>query len=130
MAVEVVELLEVIDVDHHAAQLLARGQRDREDVAGEFVECAPVEDAGQRITRGQTAQFVVLLLDALARGFQLIERGAQVGIGLVHRGDVVEGDQAAARATGVVGDRRAADQQLGRSHHRAAAAPSAPPSTA
>src|SRR5256885_4849095 len=92
----VVDLLEGIDVDHRAAQRRLLRDRVLEDASERLEERAPVHAAGQRIARGEIAQLGVVLLDGLARIFELRERPLKLRVLLTHLRDVVQARQCSA----------------------------------
>src|SRR5213075_724088 len=93
----VVDLLEEVDVDHRAAQRRLLRDRVLEDASERLEERAPVHAAGQRIARGEIAQLGVVLLDGLARLFELRERPLKLRVLLTHLRDVVEARQGSAQ---------------------------------
>ena len=114
VAVAVVDDLEVVDVDHHAAQRLLGAPGFGQRRFQRSVEGAPVQAAAKRIARRQPFQLGVLALDFLPRRIERVDGFAQALVGAVQFGDVVEGHQAAAHGAAGVRDRRAVDDQLTR----------------
>ena len=67
VAVAVVDLLEVVDVDHQRRERLAAAAGAGELVARALLERAPVEQAGERIGGGGVAQLGDQAVDPLAQ---------------------------------------------------------------
>ena len=108
----IVDCLEVVDVQHQAAQrraVLAGAAQHGLEV---FMERAPVQAAGHRVARGKSHQGLVLPLDLILGSRQLAHRQQQPVVGTVQLGGVVEGGDAAAHMAAYVGDRCAIDDHL------------------
>ena len=77
VAVRVVDLLEVIDVEHHERQRMAVAARDRDLALEELHEEALVVDPGHPVLDGHVVdRFVVRALDVAARE-ELVDRVAE-----------------------------------------------------
>ena len=104
MAVLVVDLLEVVDVAHDAADGGAACPGFGETLFGLLHQRAAVKDAGERIARGQQCEFFVLALDLALRGAQLAHGHLQPLGAFVQFGHVGKSGQATAHLVGTFND--------------------------
>ena len=112
VAMGVVHPLEMVDVQHQAAQGRTVALRHRKQAFIGLVEGAPVQAAGERVARGQPDQLFVFLVHLCVRFGQLGQRLLQRLVGMVQRAQVGDADQAAAQLGAAVLDGHGVDQQL------------------
>src|SRR5262249_17730370 len=109
VAVAVVQVLEVVDVDHDARERLAAGLRLHEQSVERLEEGAAIETPGERVARREVAQFLVLALDLRLGRLELLERGDELAIQPLELRDVRERNDAAAQVALPVEHRGAVD---------------------
>lgn len=111
MPPRVVDVLEVIDVGHHAGEVPAGGAELGPLRLHLREEAAAIEALRQGIAGGEAVELAVLLLDLLPRGRHRLQHHRKLAVLLFDRGHVVEGRQRPPRTAAVVEDRGRVDCQ-------------------